>query len=114
MHSFGKEIQRPPTAAEAAGAGTPVAGNHAMLAGVVVSLQQTRHRNRYLDERRADHSNKIHEGAQAPSAGRDNGSTRVSSFVEDDGGFGAVVAVDRYNGPGEIPVLHVRVSSYIR
>lgn len=92
MRSFGEEFQQSPSAAEERTAGIAGSGNHAFLAGVVVSIRQNRHRDRCHDE------------------GEDSGSIRASSVTEGDGGFSAVLALDRYYAPNKCPVLHVRVS----
>lgn len=109
MRSLGEDFKQPLPASEGAAAGTAVTENLATLTGAVFSLRQKRHRYPCHDEGRMKHS---HAGEKnTPSEGEDIiVSIHPASVTEVDGSFGAVVALDRYYGCTECPVLHVRVS----
>lgn len=109
MRSFGEGFQQPQTTAEAAPA-SAVTADTATVAGVIITLRHKRHQSGFHDGERAHHSNA--DETHGISEEEDSRDIRASSFTEVDGGFSAVVPLDRYHGPTEIPDLHVRVSRY--
>lgn len=109
MPSFGEGFQQPqPTNGEAAASSSAVTANPATLTGGTISLRHKRHKSERHGGDRTHHSNV--DETHGFSKEEDSRSVRASLFTEEDGGFGAVVPLDRYYGPTEIPALHLRVS----